>query len=76
MRLILLIALTAVFLYAEKDKDMSLTTETVVTSNGVQRTIVFRQAGDMVSTNKVKGSDLKNDDKIKKVKDDLKIKDK
>ena len=76
MRLMLLIALTAAFLYAEKDKDMSLTTETVITSNGVQRTIVFRQAGDMVSTNKVKGSDLKNDDKIKKVKDDLKIKDK
>jgi len=61
---------------ADGKKDLSMTTETVVTSNGMSRTIVFRAAGDMTSTNKVKGSDLKSKDKIKDLKDKLKIKDK
>lgn len=74
MRVALIAAVLVAFVYAAQDKDMSLTTETVVTSNGVQRTIVFRAAGDMTGTNKVRGCDLKNKDKIKDVKDKLKIK--
>lgn len=75
--LIAAVVITALMgMMALAKQDLSIKTETIDSTNRTTKTVVFRAAKDMGSTNKVNGCDLKNNDKIKNLKDKLKTKDK